>query len=69
MVLFGDGPQIGTVEWGESVLEIAGRAAVVRLRDGRPIGCAALAASHLTWNGRTLAAGAAGLQAALIRSP
>ena len=71
LVLFGDVPPIGTVEvgtvdCGQSVLEIAGRAAVVRLRDGRPAGCAALAASRLTWNGHTLAAGAPGIQAAAI---
>ena len=66
LVLFGDSPDIGTVDCGRSVLEIAGRAAVVRLRDGRPAGCAALAASRLTWNGHTLAAGAPGIQAATI---
>ena len=66
LVLFGDGPRIGTVDCGESMLEIAGRAAVVRLLDGRPIGCAARAASHLTWNGRALAAAGTGIEAALI---
>ena len=66
LVVFGDGPQIGTVDCGESMLEIAGPAAVVRLRDGRPIGCAARAASHLAWNGRTLAAAGPGIKAVLI---
>ena len=66
LVLFGDGPRIGTVDCGESMLEIAGRAAVIRLLDGRPVGCAARAASHLTWNGRALAAAGPGIEAALI---
>ena len=62
LVVFGDGTRIGTVDCGQSMLEIAGPAAVVRLRDGRPIGCAAHAASHLAWNGRTLAAAGPGIE-------
>ena len=51
---------------GQAHYRIAGRAAAIRLLDGRPIGCAARAASHLTWNGRALGAAGPGIEAALI---
>ena len=69
LILFGDGPRIGTVSCDESVLEVGGRAAVVRLRVHGPLGCAALASTGVAWNGRTLCDNAPGLQAALTSPP
>ena len=69
LILFGDGPRIGTVSCDGSVLEVGGRAAVVRLRGGEPLGCAALASTDVSWNRRMLCGGAPGLQATLISPP
>ena len=69
LILFGDGRRIGTVSCDDSVLEVDGRAAVVRLRGGEPLGWAALASTGVAWNGQTLSGSAPGLQAALTSPP
>lgn len=56
---------IDTVSHEGSTLEVDRAAAVIRLHNGDPVNCAALAAEMVRFNGRILAAGAEGLQAIL----